>query len=212
MTRALIILPFLFLLTGFGNPCCKKITKENGKSIFLYYPCCSDSTTYFVRTFEKDILVNELWVSGNRPAGIENSYSNNHQNKIISSYYWGADPRPFNIGYYAGTTKPSSFVQTLSDSTRFIIEFYTNGKVKSYGLTNDSNCNFGIWTEIDSLGLKTHVGKYKIVQREETVVYNDATVITHWCFEKDSVWTTTDDQNNVIEKVLYLNGKQKNYR
>ena len=170
MRRIFIIIPLFFLWTGFDNPCNKKIIKKDETTIFLYYPSCKDSSTYFSRTFEKGILINEIWVNNNRPAGIENKYSMNKNNLITSTYFWGTDPRQFSISYFTGTNRLSEFQQTLRDSTHFNIRFYVDGSVKSYGLTNQSYCNFGIWTEIDSLGRKRTSRKcycyYQLVLRE----------------------------------------------
>lgn len=212
MTRVLIIIiPLFILLTGFENPCDKKNVKKDGNTIFMYYPNCKDSSCYFARTFEKGFLVNEVWVNNNRPAGIENNYSGDKNNLITSTSYWGIDRRQFSISYFAGTNRTERILQLLADSNYFDIQFYSNGNIKTYGLTNSSYCNFGIWTEIDSLGLTKNSGQYKIVRKEEKKPYDNGTIITSWCFEKDSVWTTTNGQNKIIEQKKYIDGKLKNY-
>lgn len=207
----IIIIPLFILLTGFDFPCDKRIIKENGTTIFLYYPSCTDSSCYYARTFEKGILVNEVWVNDNRPSGIENNYARDKGNLITSTAYWGNDRGQISISYFVGTNRPERILQMLADSSYLDIQFYANSNVKSYGLTTHSFCKFGIWTELDSLGQTKNIGRYKIVQKKESEPTNFGKIMTTWCFEKDSIWTKTDTQNKIIEQTKYTDGNPKNY-
>ena len=206
-----ILIPLFFLCTSFDNPCSKKIVKDSGTVVFIYYPSCKDSSRAFVRTFEKGILANEVWINGNRPAGFENFYSMDKGNVITATNFWGVDQREFSISYFAKTGKPKRILQLLVDSTYFDLHFYSNGNIKAYGLTNSSYCNFGIWTEIDSLGLTSSSGKYKIVQKEHRTPSDNCVIVEMWCYEKDSIWTMTDSQGKILEKKVFSNGALKSY-
>jgi hypothetical protein len=210
MSRKFIVLiPVWFLWAGFDSPCSRKIITKNGPVITIYYPSCQDSSTCFVRTFEKGSLTNEVWVKGNRPAGIENYYSGDKQNLITSAFFWGVDKEEFSMGYFAGTNRLNRFEQKLNDSVYYHMEFYFNGHVKAHGLTDLNHCYFGTWIESDSLGLNQWTGKYKKVNKKERIPGENIVSVTMWCFEKDSIWTRTDSRNKTLEEKVYVEGKEK---
>lgn len=191
------------------QPCYVQSARNSNELTDLIYPNCNDSSTYFCRKFQDGILISEMWVKNNLPAGIENHYAEDNTNLLTSSFYWGRIPSQTSVSYYPGTNRLKEVRQQIQDTIHFNMSFYFNGRVRSFGLSNDSNCNFGTWTELDSLSRIKHVGNYKLVRKEEREHFTEGILIIQSCFEKDGWWIKTDNHNAILEKTFYLEGKPK---
>jgi antitoxin component YwqK of YwqJK toxin-antitoxin module len=218
MKHTLILLLFSCAAWGQTEPCQKKyITGKNKYSIEIY-PHCYDTTMFLVRFYEDNKLWKEEWFKNNIPNGLSIIYSWKDNTIMKSSeVFFGDDLKILHsTSYFPNSNLISHSTKAITDSTAFSISYYQNGNIKEYGnLKSDMNCNYGQWTETDSLGNFKWVGGYKIVRREkiDTTILpkTGEMVITKLIslYEKDGVWKKTNKNDKVIEQVIYVDGKLK---
>ena len=220
MKYAIILSFFSSALWGQTEPCQKKYASQYNRNMYRVeiFPHCNDTIIFLVRTYEDDKLTSEEWFKNNIPNGLGKYYSWKDNTITLSSETFYGDSLKIlhSTSYFPNSSLISKETKAITDSTAFSISYYKNGNIKEYGnFKGDSYCNYGQWTEMDSLGNFKWVGEYKIVHKETidtTILPNTGDMVVTKiisCSEKDGIWKRTDAYNRVIESLIYVEGKLK---